>query len=277
MSAAFFGNDAHLKMLSQECEKALPIITSKPITIINTFVTCMIERLHAGILCIDPLFSHYLRDSRIQFGLGIMLRALHLDYLIMLNVWEIISRNKPDREPMMKELELFCHTMLTDGAKHTLNLFKHEEMPEHVRKHLFSDLVRRYPECFKPYTHDGSVPELLIKDTLGPKQIIDKLKKSSLPWFANKAHAYQFYSKYDHFTKLFSIISTQDFTREFIHLAEAIRELPRSFSIMLTLGLLSTNDGALREIIKVVDKHTASIDAQEKKEREEAGSFNPFD
>ena len=276
MSAAFFGNDAHLKMIIEQCDRTLPIITSKPVTIINTCVICMIERLHAGVLCINPLFSHYLGESRIQFGLGILLRALHLDYLIMLNVLEIINRNRTNGESGMKELEWYCHTMLSDGAKHTLHLFKHADVPDLVRQRLYSDLVKRNPECFKPYANNGTMPELLITDTLSPKQIINKLKSSSMPWLAAKDHAYQFYSKYDHFTKLFSTISAQDFTREFIHLAEAIRELPRSFGIMLTLALLSTGDQSLTEITKVVGKHTASIDAQEKKEKEEAKSFNPF-
>ncbi|MES2006316.1 MAG: hypothetical protein V4450_17490 [Bacteroidota bacterium] len=269
--AAFYANDTYIKMIDAQCEKVLPILASHPVTITNTFLTCMVERLHAGILSIDPLFSHYLKEPRIQFSLGILIRALHLDYLIMLNVLEIMKRNDNNTQSLLKEAEHFCHIMLSDSARHTLNLFKTNNIPPKVRKQLYIDLVRRHSECFKPYANDGSVPVLLLDQSYSPNRLVKKLRESSMPRLANKDHHYQFYSKYDHFGKLFHTISKNEFTWEFVHLGEAIRELPRSFGIMLTLALISTGgDPAIIEVATVVNKHCEAMDAQEKKEKIES-------
>ncbi len=273
--AAFYATDANLKMVKSNCEKLLQIITSHPLTITNIFLTCMVDRLQAGILSIDPLFNHYLNEKRIQFGLGILLRALHLDYIIMLNVLEILLRYKNDEQALKKEVEHFCHIMLSDGAKHTLKLFKENVIPEKMRKRLYNELVKRNQECFHPYPKDGSEPRLLLEESFTPNQLVRRLRNSKMPHLAAKDHHYQFYSKYDHFGKLYSTISTQDFEWEFVHLSEAIRELPRSLAIMVTLTSLSTSDERIAEIVKSVKSHNDAIDIQEKKERAEAKKANP--
>ncbi len=268
--AAFYATDANLKMVKAQCEKLLPIITSHSQTITNTFLTCMVDRLQAGVLSIDPLFNHYLNEKRIQFGLGILLRALHLDYIIMLNVLEILQRNKNDEQALKKEVEHFCHIMLSDGAKHTLKLFKENNIPSEMRKRLYNELVNRNPECFHPYPKDGSEPKLLLEKTFSANELVKRLRTSKLPHLAAKDHHYQFYSKYDHFGKLYSMISKQDFEWEFVHLSEAIRELPRSLGIMVSLGTLFTLDERMVEIVDSVTSHCDAIDIEEKKERAES-------
>ena len=81
-----------------------------------------------------------------------------------------------------------------------------------------------------------------------------------------------FYSKYDHFGKIYSSISKRPLTAEFLHMGRNLRELPRSLGLMASLLLISfQEDSYLKNSVEKIDKHNKKIDAAEEQERKEAG------
>lgn len=76
-----------------------------------------------------------------------------------------------------------------------------------------------------------------------------------------------FYSKYDHFGKMYSSVSKRPLTHEFIHMGQNIRELPRSLGLMI--GLLIVKPPEDKNLLAFRDKLEPWLKAIEERENKE--------
>lgn len=261
----------HTTIVMEESKAVRDIVRKKEKSIIQAFTRCMLERFHDAMQGVHVLFGKYLENRKMDFSLGIVLRSMFLDYLIMLNVFEIILRHGEDSKKRNEELNQFCLQMLSDTAIHTLSYFDANTIEPEKLNGMYSTLVYFHEECFEPYAHDGSRPVLKIKRSLSQKELVNRLKKSAFPHLARKEDKYMFYSKYDHFGKMYSALQNRPVPDEFIFMAEGIRELPRSLALMVSLAhIYHQEDKELEAIVTKLGEHCTAIDKIENAEIDRA-------
>jgi len=253
-----------LKFLLDESALLLEHFAAIQKSIIKTFTYCALERLNVASISLHTLYGKYLSERKYEFSIGIIMRTVYLDYLILLNALEIVFRNNENNNPYEEELSDFCLTMLSDSAIHALKYFDSNKVPQEKLARMYSLQVHMHEECFEPYAHDGTKPILKKKKSFSQQELVKRLKKSSYPHLSRKEDAYMFYSKYDHFGKMYHKISRRPLTAEFIHLGENLRELPRSLAlIVVLLRLLAPEDVNLIADAKRVEEYIQKMDGRE--------------
>lgn len=131
--------------------------------------------------------------------------------------------------------------MLSDSVKNTLDNFEvsAKKIPDDILKNMYANLVAMNPECFEPYTNDGSKPVLKTNKYKSAKKLFETLATSKyLKNFASIYEAYLFYSKYDHFGRMFYGLSRQSPLDKLAFLDKAIRAFPRV--LLFTLVILES-------------------------------------
>ncbi|MFZ2782877.1 MAG: hypothetical protein WAZ36_00650 [Sediminibacterium sp.] len=258
----------HLAFVSEEAGKGYTYAIKKTESIVQTFAVCMLERLHAGSEAVKLLFEQYVAVHRkFDYSIGILMRSMLLDYMILLNTFDIIHTYEEDPPKMEELLNHFCLTMLSDSAYHALKYFKAnvDIIPAEKLKGMYSMLVYLHQECFESYAHDGTEPVLKIKKMISQAQMVNRLKKSThLSHLSRKEDWYMYYSKYDHFGKMYHGLSKRPLPDEFSNMGLAIRELPRSLALMLTLLAIVFPTDAI--IIAQFEKAKLYAEALRKKE-----------
>lgn len=202
------------------------------------FGVAMIERLQNGTEGLRVLFKEYVHSHhRFDFSIGIVLRSLLLDYMIMLNVLEIMDRdNTPDVEKI-KEMDDFCLRMLSDSAIYALKYFQanSDTLYGEKKKSILAQLVQNHPFCFEPYANDGSIPVLKVNKSYSQAELVKRLKNSEkYKHLSRKEDWYMYYSKYDHFGAMYLSLSAQHIAKQFDNMCSAIRELPYSLILMIS-------------------------------------------
>lgn len=272
MYQTFMDSTDHLKFVLDESDLLLQHSASVPQSIIRTFTYCALERLNVATLSLHTLYGKYLAERKYEFSIGIILRTVYLDYLMLLNAFEIVLRNAEINSSYEEELSDFCLTMLSDSAIHALKYFDANTIPPDKLAGMYSLQVYMHEECFEPYTHDGTRPVLKKKRAFTQQELVKRLKNSKYPHLSRKEDAYMFYSKYDHFGKMYHKISRRPLTAEYIHLGINLRELPRSLALTTALfRLLAPEDTVLSEDADRIGKYIQKIEDREDLERKEAG------
>lgn len=246
-----------LRIVIDVSEKTLLLARKKEKNMMLIFCISMLERIHAASEGIAVLLKEYSHNHRkFDFSIGIITRSVLLDYLIMLNVIEILHRKNHDPVARQEELETFCLTMLSDSAIHTLKYFKSnlDSIPKERLKGMYSMQVRLHEYCFEPYAHDGSEPILKIKKQFSQQELVKRLKKSKeLSHLSRKEDWYMYYSKYDHFGQMYHGISKQSIADEFLNMDLALREFPFSLTLMLMLlQILYKEDESIGKQLSII-------------------------
>lgn len=254
----------HLKFTLDESDLLIKHSNTIPKSIIKTFTYCALERLNVATIALHTLYGKYLNERKYEFSIGIIMRTVYLDYLILLNAIEIIFRNNENNNPYEEELSDFCLTMLSDSAIHALKYFDANIIPQEKLAGMYTLQFHMHEECFEPYSHDGTRPVLKKKKSLSQQELVKRLKKSKYPHLSRKEDAYMFYSKYDHFGKMYHEISRRPLTDEFIHMGINLRELPRSLALIVVLfRLLAPEDAVLIEDAKRIEEYIQKMEQQE--------------
>ncbi len=229
-----------LDCVCKDTSEAIEILkkTVKERNIRLVFGVAIIERLQNGTEGLRVLFKEYVYNHRrFDFSIGIVLRSLLLDYMIMLNVLEIIDRDNILDEEKIKELDDFCLRMLSDSAIYALKYFQanSDSLFGEKKKSILSQLVQNHPFCFEPYANDGSIPVLKINKSYSQVELVKRLKNSpKYKHLSRKEDWYMYYSKYDHFGAMYLGLSAQHISKQFDNMCSAIRELPYSLVLMVT-------------------------------------------
>ncbi|RXK86871.1 hypothetical protein [Filimonas effusa] len=202
----------------------------------------MIERLHAASTGLSILIREFPNNSRVDFSCGIIVRAIFLDYLIMLNAIVILAKNENDLISCEEEIKKYCLLMLSDSVNHTLKHFKSLEgnIPQNIMSNMYINLVNANPTCFEDYTGDGSQPVPKATGYKKPHDLyLTLLKEPGFEKYVSAYDVYTYYSKYDHFGGMNYSLSRMSNMKQFVFLNKAIKSFPTH--LLFTTAILRTH------------------------------------
>ena len=101
-----------LKFTELECEKTTKYFDKIEMEEINTFCFCMLDRCRFSASSLELLLKNIVKNTQYEYSIGIILRSLTLDYLIILNSIEIIKNSIENNEILKNNLSLFCTKLL---------------------------------------------------------------------------------------------------------------------------------------------------------------------
>lgn len=254
----------HFEFTLKESSLAMSIAEKKDNTIIQQFCLCLLHRVNSATEGIKPAFGKYLEDRKFDFVIGITIRAILLDNLIVLNAMEICLKYRNEPETLEKELNEFCLIMLSDTARHTLNYFKANQryITQDMLANMYKSLVKTNPDCFHTYTNDGTAPELKISKFYRTADLVKNLKQSEhIGYMGKKENPYMYYSKYDHFGQMYYHLAKRQLPEEFYIMEDAISEFPRivAYSSVL-LSALYPEESELSALAERGRKYVQNID-----------------
>lgn len=205
------------------------------------FCMVMLDRLNFASEGLKVLLNGYLNNTKLDYPAGIVIRSVLLDHLIVLNAMEVYGNHLDDTTRFGAEMQAYCLMMLSDSVKNTLDYFEMLEgtVPADIMKNMYTNLVNMNPECFHPYTADGSKPVLKTTSYKSAKAIFKTLVNSkNMKSYASVYEAYLYYSKYDHFGQMFYSLARLKPLDHLAHIDQALKTFPRS--LMFTITLLIT-------------------------------------
>jgi hypothetical protein len=85
----------HLRFVAEASTNGYAFAVKKDKSIVQSFFVCMLKRQQAETEAVKILFEQYLSvNRRFDYSIGIILRSLLLEYMILLNTIEIIHTGK---------------------------------------------------------------------------------------------------------------------------------------------------------------------------------------
>ncbi|HEX2628229.1 MAG TPA: hypothetical protein VHM26_04440 [Chitinophagaceae bacterium] len=237
---------SRLNFVIDESNEITKHFDRKELDNITMFCMCMLDRIRFSSEGLNPLLAKLETNPMMDYPAGIIIRSALLDYLIVLNAFEIYGRNISDPKVCHAELDKYCLMMLCDSVRNTMEYFQTLEgqIDKDVLNTMYKNLVAMNSRCFEDYADDGSVPKIKIKEYRSPKQLLSVLMSSKdLKRFKNIYEAYLFYSKYDHFGNMFYGLSRINPDAQLRNLDNAIRIFPRIVLFVNTIlnSLYSTD------------------------------------
>jgi hypothetical protein len=192
-----------LDFIIVESDKATSYFSNIQKNNINLFALSMIDRLNFSSHSLKILIAAITENTKIEYSCGIIIRALLLDYMVLLNGIDILLKKNSDER--IKELNGYCSSMLAGSMKHRINDIAtlHGHSPKKYLDKEYSNIVDMNPDFFKVYNKKGK-PEL--KDELKERKngdLFKTIKNGVLNSYSNIYEEYLYYSKYDHFGQMF--------------------------------------------------------------------------
>ncbi|MBG9374767.1 hypothetical protein I5907_00860 [Panacibacter sp. DH6] len=205
---------------------------------VTMFCMCILDRLNFASQSLKILVFNFYKKTKVDYGSGIILRAVLLDYLIVLNALDIYGKNLKDPQTCYKELKNFTLMMLCDSVRNTLDYFETLEnrLPQEVLSNMYKNLVKMNPSCFEEYSFDGSKPIIKMTNFRSPKQMFNVLLTSrELQSYKSIYDAYLFYSKYDHFGNMFYGLSRIKPADQLANIDKAVTAFPKSLMFIIVI------------------------------------------
>ncbi len=229
---------------------------------ISMFSMCMLDRLNFGAESLKILLERVEQKPQVDFGSGVIIRSLLLDYLIVLNAFEIFERNLSNSTSFENELKEYCLMMLCDSVRNTLEYFNslRGNVPDALLTKMYKNLVASNPNCFEGCDENGQ-PLIKIKKYKSPKKLFETLMNSkSLKKFRGIYTAYLYYSKYDHFGNIYYGLSRQSKEQQKSFIQISINVLPEALLIVASIltflkGENSWMDLKRQEILAYINKY----------------------
>ncbi|MEP6467644.1 MAG: hypothetical protein ABJB05_15145 [Parafilimonas sp.] len=229
---------------------------------ITMFCMCMLDRLNFASEGLRILLNHFLSNTKVDYSLGIIIRSVLLDYLIVLNAMELYEKNLDNTQKLHYDLKEFSLMMLCDSVRNTMEYFEtlENQIPKNIMSNMYKNLVSMNPNCFKSYNYDGNKPVIKTKAYKSPQKMFNSLVTSKdLKSYKSIYDAYLFYSKYDHFGNMFYGLSRVIPLDKLANLDKAITAFPRSLMfITIILETLYWSSKFLKtkreEITTFIDK-----------------------
>ena len=226
----------------------------------HLFCLYIIERLNFSSTGLSVISKEILSKTQLEYSAGIIIRTVLLDYMILLNAHVIVLDNINDNNKLLVELNKFCSIMLSDSVNHTLKDFDKIKISKEGLATIYSNIVRMYSDCFEPYNNDGSRPIPKISEYYSPGRLFENLFKSKdFNKFSSVYQGYLFYSKYDHFGKVYYDLLSHDFLARKNKMNESIKLFPRMllFAVAI-LVILYPKDDLLIQKLKLIEGYCDS-------------------
>jgi hypothetical protein len=224
---------------------------------IHFFCLHMLERLNFSSVGLSTIAKEILIKTQLEYSAGIILRTVLLDYMIVLNAQVIIVKNLQTPIELHEKLKNFCSIMLSDCINHTINSIKKLRIPQKDLKKIYTGIVQAYPDDFEQYNNDGSCPIVKEKKSFPNGKLFEDIFNSKeFRKYSDVYQAYLFYSKYDHFGKMYYDLLRHDFKNRFFKLNESVKVFPRKIMfVTLILIILYPNDKFLEKYLAEVHEY----------------------
>lgn len=237
---------------------------------IRTFCLLMLDRLNLASVGIKGLLAPLEKNNKIEFSIGLIIRSVILDHMLIIHVLSIIKDAKQhiDQSLIIEEVNNVCHSYLVEGLGKQLTLIekiKPFASAEKV-KNIYSNLYNLNPNYFKPYNHNGTKPELLKHaGSKTGKKNFDMLKEKN-SFFKNYNRIYfpyAHYSKYDHFGILHYEYSRQDDLFKLQIMKEALNMFPEQLRYTAIIFHALLKDSVLDKTIKETTKFITELNNEQ--------------
>jgi hypothetical protein len=204
------------------------------------FCLYMLERLNFSTLGLQTIYKDLFSKTQLEYSAGIIVRTVLLDYMIVLNTHVIIDENiNKDIKEVRQKVDSFCTTMLSDCINHTLRDIDRLKIPKEDLKKLYKGIASMYPESFETYKNDGTRPVEKVKGSFRTTKLFENLFNSkSLRTYSDVYQAYLFYSKYDHFGRMYYDFLGHDFKDRLQRLNESVKVFPRMLMFVVVILLI---------------------------------------
>lgn len=219
-----------LDFVIKESEEITRHFDKRELEEVPMFCMCMLDRVNFSSESLKILLKDFTTNTKLEYSCGIIIRAVLLDYLIVLNAMDIYCRNMQDANKLYSELKEYCLMMLCDSVRNTMEYFESLEgqIPKEIQENMYKNLVLMNPKCFEPYANDGSKPVIRVQKHRSPKKLFNTLMVSKeLKNYKSVYEAYLFYSKYDHFGNMFYGLSRRRPIDQLANIDKAIAAFPR--------------------------------------------------
>lgn len=132
-----------LDFVISECERTTIYFNGIHRNNINLFALSMIDRLNFSSHSLKILIAAITENTKIEYSCGIIIRAVLLDYMILLNAIDILLKKNSDERA--KELNGFCASMLADSMKYRIEDI---ELFSSNKNKDYNNLVSANPDFF---------------------------------------------------------------------------------------------------------------------------------
>lgn len=214
------------------------------------FCVLMSERINHASYALKNLLKDFLSVPQLEYSCGIILRSILLDYMIVLNAMIKMSDDQDKgQEDGLAELDMFCSTMLNECVNYTLRDITKLKISKEDSKIFYKNFATMYSECLEPYNSDGSIPIAKTIKTYSPGKLFEKIyNDKDFRQYANAYDAYLFYSKYDHFGRMYHDFSNHELNKRSNRINESTKIFPKAIQfISAMLYILNRNDKVVKK------------------------------
>ena len=207
----------------------------------------MIERLNYASIGLKNLLCDIFSTPQVEYSCGIILRSVLLDYMIVLNALIKIANSSTDKA-IHEELNLFCTEILSESVNHTLKDISKLKLSNEDLKLFYKNFAKMYSDCLEPYNNDGTFPVSKIRNTFSPGKLFEKIySDKDFRQYSNVYQAYLFYSKYDHFGRMYYDFRRHSLSDRIYRLNESSKVFPKIIQFISTILFILYNDD---EVVK---------------------------
>lgn len=220
------------------------------------FCFLITERLNSASFGLKNLLKDMVSNKQLEYSCGIILRSVLLDYMIVLNAIIKISDSTSGKDAN-DELNLFCSTMLSECVNHTLKDISKLKFPSEDQKKLYKNIAQMYSECIEPYANDGSVPIPKFQKTYSPGKLFEKIfNNKDFRQYSNTYEAYLFYSKYDHFGRMYDDFQRHNIADRVYRINESTKVFPKVLQyITAILFILHQTDMIVQQQFEAMQEY----------------------
>lgn len=181
--------------------EALPYFNHKYHDEIIRFVFCALEKISKSTQGIARLYSALDGNDDLEFPIGILLRSLMMDNLMIQNVkHKIFAQIQEDpqieKSALKKIIQGVCYMFLNDG---TDNLIKDLKLSDNLTPPEKEASAKRFANVFpEAFDLSAGMPKLKPSFKFQLKELYLNSKHENLVSLDSTYNLYTFYSKYDH-------------------------------------------------------------------------------
>jgi hypothetical protein len=233
---------------------------------VRTFCLLMLERLNFASEGIKALIPSFGENTKLEYTIGITVRSVVLDNLILMNAVNIVSASTVNDTPedIYAKLNQFCLDRLSEGLNKTLKYIDKikDDIGSEKLSNIYSNIFNSNQQYFDPYTYDGTRPTLKSRANSIATDLHRALKQSAnLSKSATIYDAYVYYSQYDHFGGMFYTFSRLPSQDKIKMLDRAIRAFPKSLLFAnVILHSVNSTDAFLAETLKLTSEFIDEVE-----------------
>lgn len=221
------------------------------------FIYCCVEKINKCTSALEHLYKLLENDEEIEFSMGIILRSLLMDSILIHKLKFLILQFSEKGYELIKE-EIDKHTLMyiADGTAHMINYFYEDDSIKlEMKQEIGAKLSAQFPGVFD--FNGNEKPTIKKEFKLNLKSLYDNiLNNPDLQTIKTVYNLYTYYSKYDHLSHWTSFFTRISFVERKSKIDSSIAMLLYSFRYLLEVSFYHTElKDNFRSIIQNIDDH----------------------